>query len=164
MITTPALAALIFLPFVLPIAIWVAWSDMKFMKIPNKAVVALAAVFLLLGPLALPLGDWGWRWLHLVVVLAIGFVMNLGRLIGAGDAKFAAAMAPFFAAADLRFALALFSAALLAAFVSHRGLGRLPAFRTAAADWESWKRRDFPMGLALSGMLILYLLAAILDA
>ena len=57
MITTPALAALIFLPFVLPIAIWVAWSDMKFMKIPNKAVVALAAVFLLLGPLALPLGD-----------------------------------------------------------------------------------------------------------
>ena len=31
--------ALVFLPFVLPIALWVAWSDMARMKIPNKAVL-----------------------------------------------------------------------------------------------------------------------------
>ncbi len=41
--------ALWFLPFVLPIALWVAWSDMKFMKIPNKAVLALVAVFAVVG-------------------------------------------------------------------------------------------------------------------
>lgn len=162
MISTPAPAAALFLPFVVPIALWVAWSDMKFMKIPNKAVAALAVVFLLVGPIALPLADWGWRWLHLAVVLVLGFLMNLGRLIGAGDAKFAAAMAPFFALADLRLALALFAAAVVGAFVSHRGLGRVPAFRAASADWESWRRRDFPMGLALSGTLILYLVAALL--
>ncbi|MWP37578.1 hypothetical protein GQY15_08165 [Rhodobacter sphaeroides] len=161
LIATPAPAAAVFLPLVLPIALWVAWSDMKFMKIPNKAVLALAAVFLVAGPVVLPLDDWLWRWLHLLVVLAVGFLMNMGRLIGAGDAKFAAAMAPFVALEDLRLALALFAASLLGAFASHRGLGRLGPFRRATADWESWRRRDFPMGLALAGMLILYLLAAL---
>ena len=163
MIATPPSAALALLIGAVPVALWVAWSDMKFMKIPNRAVVALVAVFLVTGPLVLPLAEWGWRWTHLAAVLAVGFLLNLGRLIGAGDAKFAAAMAPFFALADLRFALALFSAALLGAFVSHRGLGRLPAFRAASADWESWQRRDFPMGLALAGLLILYLLVAVFD-
>ena len=47
-------AALWFLPFVAPICLWVAWNDMAFMKIPNKAVVALAAVYLVIGPVALP--------------------------------------------------------------------------------------------------------------
>lgn len=46
MIHTTATTALWFLPFALPIAVWVAWSDMKFMRIPNKAVLALTAVFL----------------------------------------------------------------------------------------------------------------------
>ncbi len=161
LIATPAPAAAVFLPLVLPIALWVAWSDMKFMKIPNKAVLSLAAVFLVAGPFVLPLDDWLWRWLHLLVVLAVGFLMNMGRLIGAGDAKFAAAMAPFVALEDLRLALALFAASLLGAFASHRGLGLLGPFRRATADWESWRRRDFPMGLALAGMLILYLLAAL---
>lgn len=161
--TSPA-AALWFLPFAVPIALWVAWSDMKFMKIPNKAVMALVAVYLVVGPIALPLEDWAWRWLHLAVVLGIGFLMNLARLIGAGDAKFAAAMAPFFAYADLRLALALFAASLIGAFASHRGLGLVGPYRSATADWESWRRRDFPMGLALAGMLILYLSVAVLDA
>ncbi|MCE6951923.1 prepilin peptidase [Cereibacter sphaeroides] len=164
LIATPAPAALWFLPFAVPVALWVAWSDMKFMKIPNKAVMALVGVYLVVGPIALPLEDWAWRWLHLAVVLVTGFVMNLGRLIGAGDAKFAAAMAPFFALGDLRLALALLAASLIGAFASHRGLGLVPPFRNATADWESWRRRDFPMGLALSGMLILYLLLAVFDA
>ena len=43
MVTTWTEAAW-FLPFVIPIAIWVAWSDMSSMKIPNKAVLALLAV------------------------------------------------------------------------------------------------------------------------
>ncbi len=163
LVATSPTAALWFLPFVVPIALWVAWSDMKFMKIPNKAVIALTLVFLAVGPMALPFEDWLWRGLHLLVVLVIGFLMNLGRMVGAGDAKFAAAMAPFFALADLRLAIGLLAASLLGAFASHRGLGLVPVFRSAAADWESWRRRDFPMGLALAGMLILYLLVAILD-
>ncbi len=95
--------ALWFLPFALPICLWVAWSDLKFMKIPNKAVLALVAVFAVVGFIALGWPDWGWRWLHLLVILIIGFALNIIGAIGAGDAKFAAAMAPFVALADLTY-------------------------------------------------------------
>lgn len=156
--------ALIFLPFVVPIALWVAWSDMKFMKIPNQSVLALALVFAVVGLVAvvftdqLPFTDYLWRWSHLAIVLAGGIVANALRLVGAGDAKFAAAMAPFFTAADLNIVLPLFAAILLGAFAAHRGLRLVPAFRNAAPDWQSWTRADFPMGLALSGTLLFYLL------
>ncbi len=39
-----------FLPPVAAIGLWVAWSDMKFMKIPNTAVIALALAYLVIGP------------------------------------------------------------------------------------------------------------------
>lgn len=156
-----ASAAAWFLPFVAPICLWVAWNDMAFMKIPNKAVMALAVVYLLIGPLALPLPAWGWGWGHLVVVLAIGFVLNMGGALGAGDAKFAAAAAPFIALPDLGVLLMLFAATLLAAFVTHRLCRSLPALRGTVAHWHSWKRGDFPMGLALGGALLFYLCLAL---
>lgn len=160
-------AALSFLPFVLPIAIWVAWSDMKFMKIPNKAVVALALVYLVIGLAlvalsVLTLKAWAWGWVLLAIVLAIGFVTNAINLVGAGDAKYAAAMAPFFIGADIRFVFMLFAACLLGAFAAHRILRAIPAFRRATPDWVSWTHRKFPMGLALSGTLVFYISAAIL--
>lgn len=157
----PASAAIwLFFPALI-VGLWAAWSDMKFMRIPNQAVLALALAFVVIGPLALPMPTYLWQLAHLPIVLAVGFVMNLAGLIGAGDAKFAAAMAPYFALGDLKLVLALFSAVLLAAFVAHRGLGLIPVFRRAAGDWESWQRRDFPMGLALGAALIFYLALAI---
>ncbi len=158
----PHVAAYAFLPFALAIGIWVAWSDMKFMKIPNKAVIAMAVVYLVVGLIVLPLKAWAWGIGLGAVVLVIGFVANATGLVGAGDAKFAAAMAPVFIGADLRFVFGLFAACLLGAFASHRALGAVPAFRRAAGDWASWTRKDFPMGLALSGTLIFYLLAVVL--
>jgi prepilin peptidase CpaA len=136
--------------------VWVAWSDMKFMKIPNKAVIATAVIYLLVGPLILPLMTWVWGWALMGIVLLVGFILNALRLVGAGDVKFAAAMAPFFVGSDLRIVLALFAACLLGAFFSHRAMKYLPAFRRAAPDWASWTNPKFPMGLALSGVLIFY--------
>ncbi|MGB5559385.1 MAG: prepilin peptidase [Paracoccaceae bacterium] len=158
--TLSTYAALWFLPFALPISIWVAWNDMKFMKIPNNAVMALTVVFLVIGLIALPFEEYAWRWLHLVVVLAIGFVLNMIGSIGAGDAKFAAAMAPFVALGDLRMMLFLFAAVLLAAVATHRMFKRSAVFRARTPDWASWSKSDFPMGLALGGTLIFYLAAA----
>ncbi len=150
--------ALWFLPFVLPICIWVAWNDMKFMKIPNKAVVALFAVFVVVGLIALPFEEYLWRMPHLVVILAIGFVANMAGLLGAGDAKFAAAMAPFIALGDAGLYMYLFAALLLVAFAGHRIFRAIPAVRRATPEWASWTSRKFPMGLALGGSLALYLL------
>ncbi len=162
-------AATALLPFALAIGIWVSWSDMKFMKIPNKAVIALLLVWLIPGLLAvpltgLPLMTWLWGWALAGIVLVAGFVANMVRLIGAGDAKFAAAMAPFFVGADMRLVFALFAACLLGAFTAHRGARLIGPFRNAVADWASWTNKDFPMGLALSGTLVFHLLLTIRGA
>lgn len=150
--------ALCFVPFAVPIGIWVAWNDMAFMKIPNKAVMALFVAFAVVGLVALPFTDYLWRYAQLAAVLVIGFVLNMARAVGAGDAKFAAAMAPFVDPGDLRILLVLFTAVLLAAFATHRAARAVPAVRGAFPAWESWTRRDFPMGLALGSTLIFYLL------
>lgn len=151
-------AALWFLPPVTVIAAWVVWSDLARMKIPNAAVLSLVAVYAVIGPLVLPFDVWAWRWLHLVVVLVIGFVLNVAGGLGAGDAKFAAAMAPFIAAGDAMRFIYLFSAVLLIAFAVHRLARAVPALRARAPHWKSWERRDFPMGFALAPSLVFYLL------
>lgn len=159
----PPLAALIALPCVTLICLWVAWSDMKFMKIPNKAVVALLLVYILAGGIWTLFGLMAWQdvlWgLALgVIVLVIGFIATALGAVGAGDSKFAAAMAPFFIGGQLTFVLALFAACLLGAFFTHRMIKWTPPLRRRFATWESWEHKDFPMGLALTSTMILYLI------
>ena len=157
MLTTTQVLA--FLPFVTVIGIYVAYSDLKYMKIPNKAVLALLASYVVVGLIVLPLKTFGWGLAIGAIVLVIGFVLNAFGAMGGGDAKFGAAMAPFFVTGDIRIILALFAACLLAAFVAHRIARNIPAIRRATPDWISWNHIKFPMGLALSGTLIFYLLA-----
>lgn len=156
------IAALILLPFAAAIGVWVAWSDMKFMKIPNQAVLALLAVWLVVGIFVMPLQAWAWGWALAAGVLVVGFVASSAGLVGAGDAKFASAMAPFFVYADYRAILGLYAACLLGAFAAHRLARVIPPLRRATAEWASWTHKDFPMGLALAGTLIFYLSAKLL--
>ena len=153
-----ASTALWFLPFVLPIALWVAWSDLATMKIPNKAVLALMAVFVVVGLFALPFDVYLWRYAHFAVVIVITFLLSTFGLIGAGDAKFVAAMAPFIALPDAYPFLILLAVVIIAAFLVHRFAKRTPALRGKVPTWESWERREFPMGFALAPALIIYLL------
>lgn len=156
-------AALWLLLVAAPVSFYVAWSDMRAMRIPNGSVLLLAAGFVLIGLVALPMKVYLAQLLHLPVVLAVGFIASSLRIVGAGDAKFAAAMAPFIARGDGILFLYLFAAVLMGAFVGHRAARSIPALRNLAPDWESWsRRRDFPMGLALGGALAGYLLIAIL--
>lgn len=153
-----------FLPFVTPVALWVAWSDLARMKIPNKAVLTLVAIFAIVGLFALPLDVWAWRWLHLALVLVAGFILSSVGAMGAGDAKFAAAMAPFIAPGDAVAFAYLLSATLLAAYLLHRLMRAIPAITAATANWESWQRkRDFPAGLGLGPALVFYLIAGIVS-
>lgn len=153
---TPA-EALWFLPFVAPICFYVAWTDMKMMKITNQSVVVLTFVFVIIGPLALPFDTYLWRYLHLIVVLLVGILLNAIGAVGAGDAKFAAAAAPLIALGDLSLLAVIFATVLIAAWVTHR-LAKHSPVRKMVPDWESWsKKKDFPMGLALGGTLMAYL-------
>lgn len=161
---------LLFLPFTLAIGIWVAWSDMATMRIPNKAVLSLVAlwflgglvsvVLLAMGYQGISLMDWGLGIALGVAVLVVLFLANMAGLMGAGDSKFGAAMAPFFLHAEPRLVSGLLAACLLGAFAAHRLLRALPGVRRAAPDWASWTSKKFPMGLALAGMLNFYLLIA----
>lgn len=153
-----ATAALWFLPFVLPLCFYVAFTDLREMRITNQAVLALAAVFLVIGLIALPLPVYGQRLVQMVIVLAVGFLLNMAGAMGAGDAKFIAAAAPFIAPGDLRLLLAIFAANLLAAFATHR-IAKHTALRRVAPDWKSWNMGwKFPMGFSLGGTLALYLI------
>ena len=154
----------LFLAAAVPIAIWVAWSDMARMKIPNRAVVVLFLAYAALGPFALPLDSYLWGYANLGIVLAIGFLLNMAGVFGAGDAKFCAAAAPFVALADLPTVAVLLAALLIAAFAVHRGARSIPAIRRLVPEWESWRRADFPMGLALGPALAGYLALATFSA
>lgn len=152
-----AQAALWFTLFSAPVAAWVVLSDLRSMKIPNKAVIAQLLIYALVGAAILPLGVWGWGWVHFAVVLVFGFLLSLTGGFGAGDAKYAAAMAPFVALGDLQLFLLLMAVVTIAAFIAHRLLRSVPALRAATPHWISWERRDFPLGLALGPALIIYL-------
>ncbi len=150
-------AALWFLPFVLPICIYVAYTDMREMRITNQAVVVLALVFVVVGLFVLPFQTYLWQLSHLAIVLVAGIILNAAGALGAGDAKFCAAAAPFVALGDLRLLIALFAAVLLAAYVTHR-FAKFAGLRRFAPHWESWEQgKKFPMGLALGPALLLYI-------
>lgn len=155
--------ALILLVPVLPIAIWAALSDMKRMKIPNASVLAMAAVWPLLGWYVSPtLTVWAWGFALMAIVFVAGFLLYLTGTFGAGDAKFAAAMAGLFVGGNIGEILLIIFVCMVGALVVHRLLRSIPWVRNATPDWESWtRRRYFPFGLALSAIVVFYLLAAI---
>ena len=161
-LTVTSFSAALLLPFALPICLWVMWSDLNSMKIPNNAVLALASVFVIVGLFAVPLWpDYPMRLAALGIMLLVGIVINAAGLMGAGDAKFIAAAAPFVAPGDAMFLAFVFSANLLAAFVTHRFVKYTP-LRAMAPHWESWERgKKFPMGFALWATLIIYLAAGV---
>ena len=75
-------AALWFLPFALPLCAYTIYTDLAFMRITNVTVIALAAVFVLIGPIALPFDSYLWHLLAMVVALVVGIFMNAGGLMG----------------------------------------------------------------------------------
>lgn len=163
--TIPALQAMWFLPFVLPICLYVAYTDLAQMRITNQAVVALAVIFVVIGFFLMPFNDYLWKLAALVIVMIVGVILNAAGAMGAGDAKFIAVAAPYLALGDLQLVMMLFMALLLAAALTHRTVKHTP-LRRLAPEWESWdKGKKFPLGLALGPCLAVYLiLGALLGA
>ena len=164
-----ATAAYWLLPAVIPIAFYVSWTDMSSMKIKNKAMMVLFLAFVVLGPFALGLSDYLRHLIQAPIVLLVGIIFWTLRLMGAGDAKMFAAMAPYFAASDWYLILMVFMAAILAGLVTHSAF-RFTPLRNLAPDWKSWTARSdklrggilgldmtFPKGLILSMTLLYYL-------
>ena len=154
----PAHVALWFLPFVLPLCYAAALTDLRGMRIPNWINDCLGLVYIIVGVFVMPTwADYGRQLLHLPVGIALGFLFYSAGMIGAGDAKFAGAAAPLVALSDLPALMMIFSANLLAGFVTHRLVKHTP-LRRLAPDWLSWNvGSKFPMGLCLGATLAIYL-------
>lgn len=162
MLSISAAAATWFAPFVLPICLYVCFTDMREMRITNQANLALLLVYAVVGVFVLPLDAYLWRYAHFGVALVAGIALNAGGVMGAGDAKFIAAAAPFIHVGDLRFLMALGAAVTLASFLAHR-IAKMTPLRRLAPDWKSWSSgKRFPMGVALGGTLAIYLVLGIL--
>jgi prepilin peptidase CpaA len=158
-----AYAALWFLPAVIPITFYIAWNDMRAMKIPNNSVLLLVLAYALFGPFAFGLELYLWQWLHLPVVLVVCMAFWALRMMGGGDAKMIAAMAPMFLVQDFLLIAKIFAACLLGALAVH-SLFRFTALKNFAPDWKSWNAgRYFPKGLPLGMTLVFYLLLAVVS-
>ncbi len=153
----PASAAWWFLIVAVPVSLWVAYTDLSRMKITNYAVLTLLAGYVVLGPVALPLDAYLWGFVHLIVVLTAGVVLNAVGGVGAGDAKFAAAAAPMIALPDAGVMFYILGLSLLVGWAVHR-IARMTPLRRLVPDWASWTSgRRFPMGLPLAMALCVYL-------
>ncbi|MDE0588699.1 prepilin peptidase [Halocynthiibacter sp. C4] len=158
-----AKAAMWFLPLSLPICFWVAYSDLKSMKIPNKAMLALLAVYAIVGLFVLPMPLYLAGWLNFVVMIIAGFIISSLGVVGAGDAKILAAMAPFIARGDIPAFAMLLAFCCIVAFALHRAAMNIAPIRNLAPNWQSWSAgKDFPAGLGLASAFAIYLVAAAL--
>jgi prepilin peptidase CpaA len=71
-------------------------------------------------------------------------------------------MAPIFVGTDIAPLLLIIFASMVGALVLHRIARSIPAIRNMTPNWDSWtQKRYFPFGLALSGIVVFYLVAAI---
>ena len=153
----PAIAAAWFLPFVAIIGIWVSYTDLKYLKIRNLAVYAIALTYLISGFLVLPTDVYLWQLVHLPLMLVFGMLLNAFGLMGAGDAKFLAAAAPMVWLGDIVVLLGVYFAVLLISWICHR-IAMNTGLRKLAPDWASWTSgKRFPMGLPLAATLVAYL-------
>lgn len=156
---------IIFLLATLPFCVLCAAFDLTRMKIPNWIVLGLFASFLLLGPFALDLPEFGLRLLQTAVVLTIGFVLSAYFGIGGGDGKFAAASAAFIAVGDYGVIMMSLGIMSLLAVALHRALGRLQALRPVTQNWESYRNvSKFPFGLPLAATLVFYHVLQVINA
>lgn len=131
-----------------PVLVWIAWTDLRLMRISNAAVLAAMTIFVL----TVPLIGWSEAALRLVVALAVfaaGFALFAWRFVRGGDVKMAAALmlfVPFGTYAQ--FAL-LFLVALAVGIAALQILRLAPMTRTLRAI-SSRTAGDFPVGLAIA--------------
>jgi prepilin peptidase CpaA len=171
--------ATIFGLLTLPVTVWVIYTDVTTMKIKNVAVLAMLGIFAVAGLFLLPLSEYAWRWSHFAVVIVIGYLMHVASLpIGAGDAKYAAAIAPFVAIEDTGEVAVLFFVLTVALLVLFFVARSVLSFWSSGPNWTWVKaeaggttalgktrevmRLKTPFGLALASTISSYFLLAAL--
>lgn len=151
-----------------PLMLLAAYTDLKYLKLPNWMALAALALFVVIAAGDILLNDetgmswgiFGWRLLYAAIVLAAGFLLFSLGVVGGGDVKLLAALVPFIAIIDLDVVLLIYAASALIGvlvvwLLSRSGIGR----RTGWATWASVNERgrlNFPWGVALASTMLIY--------
>lgn len=144
-----------------PLMLWMAYGDLRYMRIPNRLVGGLVLIFVISVPF-LPLDSSLERVIAALCMLAICFAAFSIGVFGGGDAKALAAMMLLIPPGTLNlFGLVLSLSLLL-------GLGLVLTLRAAPgaqqARWVSLRAKGmFPMGvsIALAGLVHPFAVAAL---
>lgn len=145
-----------------PLLLWIAWTDFRYMRIRNSAVMVAVALFVL----TLPLIGWaegGWRLLAAGIVFLAAFTMFALRMLGGGDVKMGAALMLFVPSGTYTLFGMMFSMAMMVGIALILSLRAVPALRRSGPV-SLRAAGTFPMGLALGGAGILHLAALALTA
>lgn len=135
--------------------VWAAGSDLLRLRIPNPAVLAIAALYPLYALSAPEPVDWPGALAVAGVVLAVGFALFASRILGGGDAKLLAAVA-LWAGPSQIVALLLSTAVIggLLAMVASTPLRLLLPYVAAAArldaDAGQLFKTQIPYGVAIA--------------
>lgn len=159
-----AVWALVFLVVVFPFCIYATWSDLKFLKIPNILSMSLVVAFIIVGPFVLPFSEYWLSLLYGFIALLISIAIFAVRLIPGGDLKFTTALIPFVDTHELVSFAMFVSLSAIMAVLTHTLFGWLKLAPTSWASWQGggWRRR-FPVGFALSGGILIYLAAHLIQ-
>ncbi len=156
--------ALVLLLAATPFCVLAAVTDLRSMKILNTTNIGLFLAFVIVGFVLFalgqfPLNQYGLRLSQAAVMLVAGIILTSLGMMGGGDSKFIAAMAPFIALQDALGFLFLLSALSLLTVALHRGIGAIKPMQASLAGWKSWsaEKRKFPFGVTLGTALFVYL-------
>ncbi len=150
-------ADIAFLVVVLPFTIYATWTDLRFMKLKNVMNIALAASFVVVGLIYLPIDQVAFRFGVGIGVFVVLIFLSAAGVFGGGDAKYLAALAPWVWPEDYMAFCFMLSCTLLLALVVQRAIGRIAWVRNATPEWTSWTHTKIPMGYGISGAMALYL-------
>ena len=142
-----------------PLLLWCAWTDFRFMRIRNSAVLVAVAIFVLTVP-AVGWGEAGLRLVAAGLVFAVGFALFAARLMGGGDVKMGSALVLFVPTGTYTLFALLFSLAMMLGIGAMLALRAIPALRRAGPV-SLRAQGTFPMGIAfgLCGLMHLGALA-----
>lgn len=155
---TENIAIISFAVLLIP-CIYGAWSDLSSMKLPNMLTLAVIGLFIVIMPFVVSLEDFGWRIALGMGALVLGFVLSVGGLVGAGDAKFGAAGMLFVHPSidHISFFVQILAMTALAGVLTHRVFRRFAPLRSWGEGWQSWDEASkFPFGISIATALLFY--------
>ena len=131
-----------------PLLLWMGFSDLRFMRIPNWLVLALVAVFVVSAPF-LPFASVTSRLLAAAVLFVLCVGAFAAGVFGGGDAKALPAVVLLVPPGTLDLFGLLFSGTMLAGLVFVGSMQMMPG--SHRTRWVGLRARGmFPMGVSIS--------------